>query len=216
MRFQSNLECPDLSHNFKLLSITRPWSFGHDVPSDPDFEPECTFFTHDEAAILFCIAKQIRGTWVDIGSRLGWTAAHLMAAGCSVMAVDPEYKQPKFFKRFQQNIRGLSGFCMPYSQTSSEFIAYKSDSKFDGFVIDGNHDAPEPLNDARGCLSLAKPDCVMVFHDLKGQPIRDAVEFLVSEGFSVKEYVTPNGVAVCWRGCSGFVAPVHVPDPAVR
>src|SRR6185436_7590769 len=199
MRFQSNLKCPDLSPHFKLLSKPRHFSSGHDVPSDPDFEPDCCYFTFDEAAILYNVAKQIRGTWVDIGSRLGWTAAHLMAAGCRVMAVDPEYKEPKFFKRFQQNLRGLQGFCMPYSQTASEFIADSGTFAFDGFVIDGNHDFPEPLNDAKGCLSIAKPDCVMVFHDLLGQPIRDAVQYLAGQGFNCKEYSTPNGVAVCWR-----------------
>ncbi len=202
-----NFECPDLTRHFKLLLKPRPWSSGQDVPSDPDFAPDCCFFTQSEAAILYNVAKQIGGTWVDIGSRTGWTAAHLMAAGCKVMAVDPEYSKPRFFKRFQQNLRGLQGFCMPYSQTAAEFIADSGAFTFDGFVIDGNHDFPEPLNDAKGCLSIAKPQCVMVFHDLLGQPIRDAVEFLVGQGFSSKEYATPNGVAVVWRGCEGFEAP---------
>ena len=215
MRFRSNLECPDLSAHFKLLSKPRPWSFGHDVPSDPDFLPDCCFFTVDEVSILYNVAKQIGGTWVDIGARTGWTAAHLMVAGCQVVAVDPEYRQPDFLRRTHDNLRDIEGYYLTVCETAAQFLDSRKET-FDGFVIDGNHDFPEPSNDAKGCLRISNPDCVMVFHDLRGQPIRDAVRFLVNEGFASKEYVTPNGVAICWRGCPGFEAPEHVPDPLVR
>jgi len=214
MIYRSNLSVPDLTFHFKLLSKPRPWSFGHDVPSDPDFDPDCGFFTHDEVAILYNVAEQIGGTWVDIGARTGWTAAHLMVAGCRVVAVDPEYRHMDFLSRTHNNLWDIEGNYLTICETATEFLESRKET-FDGFVIDGNHDAPEPLNDARGCLSISRQDCVMVFHDLRGQPIQDAVRFLKNEGFSSKEYLTPNGLAVCWRGYSKFVAPVHVPDPAV-
>lgn len=214
MKFQSNLPCPDLSHHFKLLSKPRHFSVGHDVPSDPDFAPDCCFFTSDEAAILYNVASQIGGDWVDIGSRTGWTAAHLMVAGCRVVAVDPEYRNLTFLRRTQENLRNIDGFYLTVCETAADFLRSRKET-FDGFVIDGNHDSPEPLNDARGCLAISNSDCVMVFHDLRGQPIRDAVDFLSKQGFSVKEYLTPNGVAVCWHGYPEFEAPFHVPDPAL-
>jgi hypothetical protein len=73
-----NLTAPDLSSHFRLRNPPMQHC-GHDEPSDPDFLPNCGFWTHDEAALLYTIANSVpRGTWVDIGARLGWTAAHVL------------------------------------------------------------------------------------------------------------------------------------------
>ena len=74
--YRSNLTAPDLSPYFSLCPQVRQ-IMGHDAPSDPDFDPDCTYLTHDEAAILYSIAKAWPGSWVDIGARLGWTGATL-------------------------------------------------------------------------------------------------------------------------------------------
>ena len=58
MIYRSNLTCPDLSLHFKLRNPPKQ-IMGHDAPSDPDFEPECTYWTHDEAAILYNVVKQV-------------------------------------------------------------------------------------------------------------------------------------------------------------
>lgn len=224
MRYQSNLHAPDLRPYFKLLDPPMQHA-GHDEPSDPDFLPNCGFWTDDEAAILYNVAKAVpAGAWVDIGARLGWTSAHVAAAGHVVIPVDPELAVPVFEERFHENTRSFL-ISIGHSGPSTEFFNW-STRLFDGFVIDGCHDAPEPLNDARGALAHAKPDCIIMFHDcLTGLAVRDGVRFLMDHGWRCKFYWTPNGVACCWRGfrtgigggpaTDYFIPPVHVSDPAI-
>jgi hypothetical protein len=217
MIYRSNLIAPDLTPHFKLLSKPRGHSFGHDCPSDPDFDPDCTYWTHDEAAILYHVAKLVGGDWVDIGCRFGWTSAHLAAAGASVIAVDPIIKQDAPRQRLHDNTAPwlTQMIFLGVPEMVPDLLV-----NYDGFVIDGCHDAPEPLNDAMGCVKLAKPNCVIMFHDFYGQPVQDAVTWLMKEqGFHCRIYWTPNGVACCWRGDGAvpvmFAPPHHVPDPAI-
>lgn len=219
MIYRSNLIAPDLTPHFKLLSKPRGHSFGHDCPSDPDFDPDCTYWTHDEAAILYRVAKSVGGDWLDIGCRFGWTSAHLMDAGAGVVCLDPELKYQAQFQRFEDNLGGHWRDVLNVEHyTSAAYFQRPASIRFVGFVIDGCHDAPEPLNDAMGCVKLAKPNCVIMFHDFYGQPVQDAVTWLMREqGFHCRIYWTPNGVACCWReqGVPFFLPPDHVPDPAI-
>ncbi len=216
MRYRSNLVSPELAHHFKLLNPPIQ-ILGHDIPSDPDHEPNCGFFSEDEAAILYHIAKSIPGAWLDIGARFGWTAAHLIEAGCRVTAVDPALDYAVLQGRFESNLQShWDGIVAVYHETAAQFFQRKG-ARFVGAVIDGNHDDPEPKNDVRGFLRMVdgQEDCTVILHDFYGQPIIDAVQFLMDEGFSTRIYWTPNGVALCWRGLRDFVPPFHVRDPAI-
>ena len=196
----------------------------HEAPSDPIYEPDCTFWTHDEAAILHGIAASLNyaGPWVDIGARFGWTAAALISAGVEVIAVDPHLAVKERRARFFENLAyaGLvDGLREVAPVTAAEFFAARRDSveaSISGFVIDGNHDHPEPIRDALGAIQIAPYNCVIVFHDFWGRPIRDAVNMLLdTTEFRCRVYDTPNGVAACWRGFRGWSPPDHVPDPAI-
>lgn len=210
MRYQSNLSAPDLTPHFKLLAPPLQ-IMGHDMPSDPDFEPQCGYFTHDEAAILYNVAKQVGGNWVDVGARFGWTGAHLMAANCRVNLVDPHLAITKRRNRLLENIETIPiGDAWLRPDTFSNAII---PMKISGVVIDGNHDRPEPLNDAITAHGATKDDCVVVLHDYWGEPIQEAVDWLQDAGYNTRIYCTPNGLAVCWRG--KFTPPVHIPDPAI-
>lgn len=210
MIYRSNLSCPDLSPRFKLANPAVQM-LGHDVPTDPDFDPNCGFWTHDEAAILYNVAKQIGGLWLDIGSRFGWTAAHLEAASCSVIALDPEYHRAEFLERASASIGARHcAVCFVALTSQDYFEAYQG--TLAGCVVDGCHDAPEPVKDAIGahrCLAGA-----VLLHDFQGTPVQDAVVALLDVGFRVRIYDTPNGVALCWRD-AGLIPPDHVPDPMV-
>lgn len=215
MIYRSNLTCPDLQPYFEpLICKPRHWSMGHDVLSDPDFEPECGFFTHDEAAILYRCVQSIRGLWVDVGSRTGWTSAHIVSAGAEVVCVDIALRYDNFQRRFDKNMRDFWGGV--YSVSHKPFNEYCESGlaqiHASGVVVDGNHDHPWPLKDAQKAL-LALNAVVIVFHDFWGQPIRTGVEWLMKNGFHCRVYNTPNGLAVCWRGA--FVPPDHVADPAI-
>lgn len=221
MNFKSNLEAPDLSQYFKLLVSNPPWGFGHDVYSDPDFDPNCAFWTLDEVSILYNVAKQIKGTWVDIGARTGWTTAYLLAAGCSVVAIEPEFCRTSFLDRFRSNVSSAAASVGEVADMSvyrfpdkaAHFFDHRGQRHFNGFIIDGDHDAPQPSLDAAGALASSEHDTVLLFHDFLGKPIRDAVTWLIGEhGFKNRTYWTPNIVELCWRGCPGFEPPEHVPD----
>lgn len=217
MIYRSNLSMPDISANFKLLKPSKMIA-GHDAPSDPDFEPECTYWTHDEAAILYNIAKDIKGDWVDIGARFGWTTATLVEAGCDVSAVDTHLCIEARRMRLEQNLaQYLNGDEECSYLPSMEFLkaAQRIGQSFNGFVIDANHDAPEPCNDAFYSFAVARRDCVMMFHDTWGSPIREGVQCLMEMGFNCRMYDTPNGVACLWRGLGNWKPPDHTPDPKV-
>jgi len=211
--YQSNLRAPDLRPYFKLLDPPMQHC-GYDAPSDPDFDPRCGYWTMPEAALLYSVVNSVPGGyWADFGARLGWTAAHMAEAGARrVLAVDPELKRPEFMKRFMGNTAKWRREIITYEH-SSEFWRDAIEEQYDGFVIDGNHDSPEPLNDAKGALAHAKPDCIIMFHDTLGTAVRDGVRYLIDQGWRCRMYWTPNGVACCWRGHEGWMPPDHVSDP---
>ncbi len=222
MIFRSNLTAPDLSKHFKLKSEPRGHSFGHDCPSDPDFEPDCTSWTHDEATILYNVVVGMLGSsWLDIGARFGWTAAHIAAGAGRVVCVDPLLKLQAQSARFEENTKRYWPWILGIEhRTAAEYFALPGAhrQKFDGFVIDADHDAPNPLNDAKGCASLAKETAVIMLHDFYGAPIQDAVTWLLDQGWKARIYWTPNGVACCWRGDFGrddFEPPIHHGDASI-
>jgi len=220
MRYQSNLTAPDLAPYFRLLDppMLTPVG-GHDMPSDPDFTPECGFLTHDEAAILYNIAKAWPKRWVDIGARLGWSAAHIMAAGSPATLVEPEARFDLFSSRLESN---LSHFWreVAWVDHHTSQIHFEDLPPIPSYVaacIDGCHDAPEPTLDAVRAINAGAN--VLVWHDFQGQPVRDAVAAVLDRewdgGWHARVYWTPNGMAVAWRDGCGFVPPTHVPDPLV-
>lgn len=235
MRYTSNLTAPDLRPFFKLADPMIQ-KLGHDCPSDPDFEPNCTFLTDDEAAILYAIAKAWPKRWVDIGARFGWSTAHIARAldegdGLEVTAVDQEYSangtQSAFSDRALENYCAATRECfLSYCGTSEAY--FSTPREIDAAMIDGNHDSPEPTLDAiRASRAGAQ---VLVFHDFAGKPIRDAVKYFLGDCsfnngrgettrmesiWHARVYWTPNVMAVAWRDGCGFTPPDHVRDPRV-
>lgn len=222
MIYRSNLTAPDLQPAFKHVHC-RPMghSMGHDVLSDfadrPVGDPllgpykNCGFWTHDEAAILFRIAEQVKGHWLDIGAHTGWTGAHQAAAGCRVMGVDNMFAVPEFYKRFRDNVGTSMG---SFAGTSNEFFENWDEAPFfDGIVIDGDHCSPCPFQDANSAEKCLAKDGVILFHDFIGRPVREGVEYLISKGFKCRVYWTPHMVACCWRG--DLQPPDHIRDPLI-
>src|SRR5262249_1970061 len=104
MIYRSNLQCPDLSEYF-LLRKPAMQIAGHDIPSDPDYAPDCGFLSADEAAILYhCVRAIGGGHWLDIDARFGWTAAHICEAGGTVTMVDPELQFQVKTARMESNM----------------------------------------------------------------------------------------------------------------
>lgn len=214
MKYQSNLVAPDLRPIFKLLVKPHQQTFWHDRLSDPDYEPDCSYWTDDEAAILYHVAKRLGGQWVDLGCRFGWTTAHIAVAGCKVIAVDPVLQFQAQNARFEYNLCHFWSGVLEISHLSAQAWADTETGLYNGFVIDADHDPPQPLFDAQACLRLAQDTCVIMLHDFMGRPVREAVEWLMADGgLKCRIYNTPNMVACCWRG--DFTPPDHVADPAI-
>lgn len=235
MIYRSNLTCPDLAPHFKHLhSRPMPHSFGHDVLSDwadkPEDDPvfglykKCGFWTHDEAAILYAVAYCGRGSpWVDIGCHTGWTTAHIGLGVFNgsqnmpiVYAVDPMLAVPEFRQRFEENMNGWPR--SPYAVTSNEFLTQKLPYGITSGVIDGDHDPGKPLEDAKALYeqigyAVFRRRNIVMLHDFSGRPVREAVEWLLDQGFRCRIYNTPHMVACCWRG--EFTPPDHIPDPDI-
>lgn len=217
------LEIPDLRPSFKHIEW-RPRNYSQGVLVASDFADKqaddpvfrvfkrCGFFCMSEAAILYNIARSVGGDWLDIGGLTGWTAAHLVAAGCGVIALDPMYKVPTFWKRAHENLTtaGFAGEVLLWGGTSNEFFTTESQT-FNGIVIDGDHTAPHPLQDAINASQRVVPGGVILFHDLIYGGPQEGLRYLTEHGWKSKVYSTPHKVGVCWKG--SFAPPEHVPDP---
>jgi hypothetical protein len=223
--YKSNLSMPEIQDSFKHLHC-RPMghSAGHSVLSDfadrPLDDPvfglykNCGFWTHDEAAILFTIAQQLRGVWLDIGAHTGWTSAVMAEAGCMVDAIDPMLRVPEFAQRFTENTKPWAHWIRMKHETSNEwFAALSSAVVYTGVAIDGDHSEGKPLEDAKNAARHLNRPGVILFHDFWGWPVQEAVMWLMSQGFKARVYLTPHGVAACWRG--EFTPPDHVSDQGI-
>ena len=222
MIYRSDLAPPDMS-GFKLKSPPLQ-NCGHDIPSDPDFDPNCGFMSHDEIAILYHALHgphMARHTTVEIGARFGWTAKAIHAAtGGIVICVDPIFASDSHYLRFRENLGSTLNRTMPVAVTAENFFAHRAverpSTRYNAFVIDGDHDDPQPLNDAKGAFSIAQPDCIMIFHDGRSPVIQRAIVWLLDRGFKARFYYTPAGMFVCWRGFEGWAPPDHVRDPRIH
>lgn len=204
-----------------------PHSMGHDVPSDwgdkSDDDPvfglykRCGMWTHDEAAILYNVGRAPRSRYwqaMDIGCHSGWTTAHIAEAGYAVDAVDPMLTRHDFLERFWENTLSLSPEPRARSRTSRQYFRECVSYAYDLVCIDGDHEPGEPLNDAQNAVNHLAETGIILLHDGTGGPVREAVQWLMQQGFKCRAYFTPHLVFCCWRG--DFRPPDHVPDAIVR
>jgi hypothetical protein len=224
--YLSNLSAPDLRTYFKHLHWrVMPHSMGHLVASDwadkADDDPvfglykKCGLWTRDEAAVLYAVAEACGGEWVDIGAHSGWTSAHIAVAHSSVDAVDPMLRLQGFAERFEENMEPWWTFLDEYyGKTSEDFFAFPKVGKYRGFCVDGDHSEGKPLEDAQNSVEHLADTGVIIFHDFIGRPVREAVTWLMDQGFMARVYYTPHMVAVCWRG--DFTPPDHQRDERIN
>lgn len=232
--YLSNLSAPDLRPYFKHLHWRKMGhSMGHLVASDwadkPDNDPvfglykKCGLWTRDEAAILYTVAQEWDGgAALDIGAHTGWTTAHLLAAGCLATGVDPMLRLHGFHDRFMANTAKWYGNLASIShRTSNEYFVGEDalerderDGPFGLVVIDGDHSEGKPQEDAENAARHLAETGVILFHDGIGRPVREAVTWLMDNGFKARIYFTPHIVFVCWRG--DFTPPDHQRDERIN
>lgn len=232
MIYRSNIIAPDLTPHFKHLQSRElaGYSFGHDVlsdwgdksPDDPVFGlyAKCGFWSHDEAAILYAIGEAKPGRWLDIGAHTGWTTAHLAAAGCYVVCLEPMSRLEEWSRRIEENLvnfwNGVNWISYlrsdEYFATEPPFAGVRH--RYRGVVIDGDHEWGHPKADALGAHHRLADDGVILFHDGMGGPTWEGVYALLDLGYRCHVYLTPQIVMCCYND-EYFTPPVHVPDPKI-
>ncbi len=183
-------------------------------------QPSTGFLSRDEAHILYNTALQMQGKpALEIGCWLGWSACHLALAGVQLDIIDPLLEQPDFYESVHQSLQAAGVLdrvqLIPgYSPAKVEAIAAVRGRQWSLIFIDGNHDAPAPLQDAIACEALAAPDALILFHDLASPDVAQGLDYLRQRGWHTLVYQTMQIMGVAWRG---NVAPVHHrPDPSVE
>ena len=181
--------------------------------------PLIGFVSRDEAHILYNTALKFKGKKaLEIGCWMGWSACHLALGGVELDVIDPILEKPEVYESVSNSLQAagvldLVKLIPGYSPEKVEEVAADG-RKWSLIFIDGNHDAPGPLNDAIICETLAEADALILFHDLASPDVAQGLDYLKQRGWNTMIYQTMQIMGVAWRG---NVEPViHQPDPKIE
>lgn len=180
--------------------------------------PGTGFLNRDEAVLLYNIAKRFRGRrGLEVGCWLGWSAAHVAAAGVILDVIDPVLANRSFRDSVTASLDSAALTRLvtlhPLSSPQAIDAIARGGVRWSFFFIDGNHDAPYPLFDTATAIEYAEPDAAVVFHDLASPDVAQALEYLACRGWQTRIYHTAQIMGIAWRG--NVEPPVHLEDPAV-
>lgn len=185
--------------------------------------PYIGFLSRDEAHILYNTALKFKGKRaLEIGCWMGWSACHIALAGVNLEIIDPLLARSpnqesvissletaaKTYGTFQE-VKVFAG----YSPQKVDELAQQQQRKWSLIFIDGNHEAPFPLNDAIVCEKYAEADVMILFHDLSSPEVSQGLDYLRDRGWQTMIYQTMQIMGVAWRGNVDPV--IHEPDPSV-
>lgn len=180
--------------------------------------PGTGFLNRDEAVLLYNIARLFAGRrGLEIGCWLGWSAAHIAAAGVNLDVVDPVLANPSFRGSVIASLEsaGLADRVTLHPASSPQAIddLARAGRRWSFFFIDGNHEAPHPLFDTATAIEYAEPDAAVVFHDLVSPDVAQGLEYLATRGWQTRIYHTAQIMGIAWRG--NVEPPAHQEDPAI-
>ena len=177
--------------------------------------PNVGFLNHDEAMILYNTAKLFRGqSALEIGCWLGWSAAHIAAAGVKLDVIDPIIAETNFRTIIETHLG--AGDLLPnvalygsYSPSMVDILG-KQGSRWGLIFIDGDHEGMAPSLDAIACDRYALDNAAILFHDLASPDVAKGLEVLKSRGWCTMIYHTQQIMGVAWRGTA--LPLLHEPD----
>ena len=216
---------PDAAFPHKVIGDPNgsPWQYlRREIPHNwyiDDRQPIVGFLSRDEAHILYNTALQFRGKRaLEIGCWLGWSACHLALADVALDVVDPLLEAPAFYSSVDESltaagVRSRVNLIAGYSPQRVEELAATHSRQWSLIFIDGDHDAPAPLQDAIACEPLAAEDAIILFHDLASPEVAAGLDYLKQRGWNTMVYQTMQIMGVAWRGAVQPIA--HRPDPAI-
>ncbi|WP_448266667.1 class I SAM-dependent methyltransferase [Nostoc sp. DSM 114159] len=200
------------------------WSYlRRDIPHkwyvDID-EPFIGFLNRDEAHILYNTALRFAGKKaLEIGCLRGWSACHLALGGVELDVIDPFLAREDVYESVSNSLRLANvldsvNLVAGYSPQRVEELAKELQHKWSLIFIDGDHEAPAPLNDTIVCEPLAEDDALILFHDLTSPDVAQGLDYLKEKGWNTIIYQTMQIMGAAWRG---NVKPVkHQPDPKIH
>ncbi|MGB3404698.1 MAG: CmcI family methyltransferase [Microcoleaceae cyanobacterium] len=222
-----NFTVIQLDTNFPHLIIgdknTSSWQYlRREIPHNwyvDQRQPQVGFLSRDEVHILYNTALQFSGKKaLEIGCWLGWSACHLATAGVQLDVIDPLLTRTEFYQSVQQSLTAAGvinhvNLVPGYSPQKVEELATTQQQQWSLIFIDGNHNAPGPLQDAIICEKLAAEDAIILFHDLASPDVAQGLAYFKQKGWQTMIYQTMQIMGVAWRG---NVIPIqHQPDPQV-
>ncbi|MDQ2762027.1 MAG: class I SAM-dependent methyltransferase [Pseudomonadota bacterium] len=182
-------------------------------------QPTVGFVSRDEAHILYNTARRYPGIpALEIGCWLGWSACHLALGGVTLDVIDPLLGLPDIYASVSGSLSqaGISDRVTLVPGVSPARVLELAGLHRRGwnlFFIDGNHEPPGPLDDAKAVAACAPADALVLFHDLASPAVAEGLALLRARGWKTMLYQTMQIMGVAWRGSAQPVA--HVPDPAV-
>jgi len=213
---------------FPFMSIhpdkaSNPWpylrkSIPHNYYSDRR-SPNIGFVSRDEAHILFNTALLFHGQRaLEIGCWLGWSACHLALGGVELDVVDPILADPDFYGSVTASLSaaGVNNqvHLIPGGSPGEVLRLHNRERRSWALIfIDGNHERPGPLQDAKAAHLVAAPDALVLFHDLASPDVTEGLDYLRDQGWQTMIYQTMQVMGVAWRGKCRPVP--HSPDPAI-
>lgn len=180
--------------------------------------PGTGFLNRDEAILLYNLARLFRGrAGLEVGCWLGWSAAHIAAAGVALDVIDPVLGDPSFRDSVAGSLAsaGLSHLVTLHAASSPAAIddLGRAGKRWSFIFVDGNHTAPYPLFDTATAIEYAEPDAAVIFHDLASPEVAQALEYLACRGWKTHVYHTAQIMGIAWRG--DVTPPLHIEDPDV-
>jgi glycosyltransferase involved in cell wall biosynthesis/predicted O-methyltransferase YrrM len=220
------LEMIRLDEHFPNLAVaskaTLAWEYLRDeIPHTFYIDrraPGNGFLNRDEAVLLHNLARLFRGrAGLEVGCWLGWSAAHIAAAGVALDVIDPVLGDPSFRDSVAGSLAsaGLSHLVTLHAASSPAAIddLGRAGKRWSFIFVDGNHTAPYPLFDTATAIEYAEPDAAVIFHDLASPEVAQALEYLACRGWKTHVYHTAQIMGIAWRG--DVTPPIHIEDPDV-
>lgn len=216
---------PDAAFPFMVVGDTarQPWVYlRRDIPHNWYVDrraPEIGFISRDEAHILYNSALRFEGAvGLEIGCWLGWSSCHLALAGLKLDVVDPMLGNPDAYGRVSSSLHeaGVADRVSLFPGLSPAKVLELSNlfrRRWPFIFIDGSHDAPAPLNDAKAAHLVAADDALVLFHDVAAPDVEQGLAYLRDLGWQTLLYQTMQIMAAAWRGKA--VPITHIPDPKI-
>ena len=167
------------------------------------------WLSYNEGKLLYYLAKERKGTIVEIGSWMGKSTIWMGFGShdghkAIIYSIDPHNQAPEYgidgiestYPKFIENIEraGVDDVCVFLVKTSEEAVKQFADDSVDLIFIDGSHEFDYVNLDYQCWFPKLKQGGVMAFHDSKEPDVRRVVEAGVYKSKYFKNVKTVDSI----------------------